>query len=147
MVNPGLADGWTVFTSITPFTTTPAEGETAKELKGALLTFGKPAIANAEESADANAGVTAPDSFTFTGDLAPIFTAIAGSGIGTYTATYNNEKVITLAIPSTATPGNYSATMNWSLSNAPDGSEPETAPAGDENGVEEESNPTQTLVE
>lgn len=113
VVNPGKNTGWNVTVKGTKFVA--PDGTT--ELKGALLTLN--GIVNpADEGNQSNAPTTS--SVDVSDQEAPIFTAAANAGLGTWLNTYTaGDNSGNLHIPAGNTAGNYTSTLTWTLTDAP----------------------------
>lgn len=116
--NRGSGDGWNVNASITDF-----KGKDTNILKGAVLTI--PAGSLNTNSAD----ITKKPETTgldLNGKPASIFSAAKDTGMGTWVNLFEGNKgedgknkEVTLTVPEGNYVDNYSATITWTLENAP----------------------------
>lgn len=113
VVNPGKNSGWNVTVKGSNFV--GSDGTT--ELKGALLTLNgvvSPADTGNQSVAPTTGSVVVSD------QDAPIFTAAANAGLGTWLNTYTaGDNSANLHIPAGNTAGSYTSTLTWTLADAP----------------------------
>lgn len=119
VTNPGFASGWHVSVSSSKF----MNGDT--ELKGAELILnntttsaadqtnlsGK-AVGLADEAIDADKATIVPG-----GAALSVLNAAAGDGVGVWNSSWDK---VSLDVPAGNVAGDYSATLTWSLDNAPE---------------------------
>lgn len=110
VTNPGNTEGWSVAVSGTDFM------DSAKTLKGAVLSF-KAADVSADDTANVSAHPTSSQ-IDVNSSNQTILGANADEGIGKFTAGYTKENV-QLLVPAGNSAGSYSATLTWTLGNAP----------------------------
>lgn len=110
VTNPGFASGWSVSVAASDFVSADAH----RRIRSAQLTFAS-ATVQAPGAVEAPAK-TAPTTLTTGGDAVTLVSAAAHS-VGQTTATYAASG-IRLHIPAGNADANYSAKLNWTLSNA-----------------------------
>lgn len=111
VTNPGFANGWSVSVAATDF----VSANDQERIHSAQLTFDQAAIQSA--AAAVAPSDTAATTITTGGDAATLISANAQSSRGTTTANYA-ATAIHLHIPAGNAKADYSADLDWTLSNA-----------------------------
>lgn len=113
VTNPGNTDGWNVTVATSDYIN---NGDSSKTLRGAALTFDSPTV-TADDAGNISKLPTS-DKVTVNGNAQSILTAEKSEGIGQFTATHSKDNV-SLLVPAGNAAGSYTATLTWTLSNAP----------------------------